>query len=377
MRALRLASAALALGAGAARAQDSVFGIRGLGVPGRPVSARSSSGGGGFAVFDAQAGLNPAALSAFRGVAGWAVGAPSRRTFEGAAGDATLTSTRFPLFGFATVLGSRLTLGVTISDYLDRNWSVSQTTIDTLRGQEVEIEDVARSAGGVSDMRFAAAWRATDRLAIGLGFHALSGSTRLEARRSFDDDEYADFSDVSVTDFSGLAFSLGAVGSLRPNLTLSGSLRLGHRLKATSDAAGSAEVNLPLELSGGVLFGPAPGVSLAASVLYAGWSRASVDLAAAGSGSARSTLSLGAGLEFESFKSGATRIPVRLGYRWRQLPFPVGGTDLSEQAITGGFGLNLTGGRTTLDLGLERGNRSSGTEKESFITAFVGLTVRP
>jgi hypothetical protein len=368
---------ALALLPGALLADDSVFGIRGLGILGRPVSARSAAAGGAFGLFDAQGGLNPAALSAWRGVAGWGVGVPSRRRFESAAGDATLTSTRFPLFGFATVLGPRLVLGVTISDYLDRNWLVSRTTDTTLRGDSVTIEDEIQSAGGVSDLRLAAAWRASGRLAVGFGLHFLTGSTRLVARRRFDDPAYADFSDVSVTRFSGVGASLGAVASLRPNLTVAGTVRAGSSLRATSDRAGRAEVALPLELSGGVMYGPAPGVLLAVSASHSQWSRANADLVAAGESAARDVWSLGAGLEVASLRRGGARMPARLGYRWRQLPFLIGGEELSERAVSAGFGLNLTGGRTTLDFALERGSRSAAGSRESFTALSVGLTVRP
>lgn len=54
---LLLASAPVVAGA-----QSSQFGVRGLGMPGRPLSASAFGSGGAFGLFDPGSGLNPAAL---------------------------------------------------------------------------------------------------------------------------------------------------------------------------------------------------------------------------------------------------------------------------------------------------------------------------
>mgnify|MGYP001615802013 CR=1 FL=1 len=372
-----LALGALALGARPLAADDSVFGIRGLGILGRPHSAQSASAGGGFALFDPEGGSNPAALARWRGVSGWAVGSASRRRFDSGTGEATLTSTRFPLVGFATVVGQRLYVGVAISDYLDRTWSVSGVDTLTPRGSPVQVTDKSKSIGGVSDLRFAAAYRLSPALAVGAGVHALTGSTRLEVTREFDDATYQGFRDVAVTDFSGFGLSLGAVLTARPNLQVGGTLRINSGLKAKSTSGARATVALPVELGFGAHYTPAPGLVLASSVGYAPWSRAADALGAAGAARARSVWSVGAGVDVEAIRLGSSRIPLRLGYRWRQLPFPVGGAALGEHAFSGGFGLVLAGGRTTLDAGVEKGTRAAGAQSESFTTGFVGITVRP
>lgn len=372
-----LAAGLLALGAGSLAADDSVFGIRGLGILGRPHSAQSAAAGGGFALFDAAGGVNPAALSRWRGVAGWAVGSPSRRRLATAGGEASLTSTRFPLIGFSTVVGQRLYVGVTISDYLDRTWSVRSTLDTTLREDSVQVTDKSKSVGGVSDLRLAAAYRLSPTLAVGAGIHALTGSTRLEVTREFDDAAYQSYRDRAVTDFTGLGFSAGVMATVRRNVVLGGSLRVNSSLRAKSTSGQRANVALPIELGFGANYTPVPGVVVASSVGYATWSRAADDLVAAGEARSRNVWSVGAGVDVEAIRAGATRIPVRLGYRWRQLPFPVSGAALGEHAFSAGFGFNMAGGRTTLDAGLERGTRAAGAQSETFTTGFVGLTVRP
>lgn len=367
----------LTLGASSLAADDSVFGIRGLGILGRPHSAQSAAAGGGFALFDAAGGVNPAALSRWRGVAGWAVGSPSRRRVETTGGEASLTSTRFPVIGFSTVVGQRLIVGVTISDYLDRTWSVRNVDTLTLRGSPVQVTDQSKSVGGMSDLRLATAYRVSPTLALGMGIHALTGSTRLEVTREFEDATYQTYRDLAVTDFSGVGFSAGVLATFRPTLVLGGSLRFNSSLRAKSTSGQRANVALPIELGFGAHYTPVPGVVVASSVGYATWSRAADDLAAAGEARSRNVWSLGAGVDVEMIRAGATRVPLRLGYRWRQLPFPVSGAALGEHAFSAGFGFNMAGGRTTLDAGLERGTRAAGAQSETFTTGFVGLTVRP
>ena len=372
-----MALVSLTAGANPLAADDSVFGIRGLGILGRPQSAQSAAAGGGFALFDAASGMNPAALSRWRGVTGWAVGSPSRRRFDAGTGEISLTSTRFPLVGFSTVIGTKLFVGVTVSDYLDRTWSVSNVDTLTLRGSPVQVTDNSKSIGGVSDLGLAAGYRLTPTLAVGAGVHALTGSTRLEVTREFDDSAYQNFRDLAVTDFSGFGLSVGALFTAVPNLQLAGSLRVNTSLRARNTSGRRATVALPVELGAGAQYILSPGVVVASSVGYATWSRAADDLAASGGERSRSVWSAGAGLDVEAIRLGSSRIPLRLGYRWRQLPFPVNGSALGEHAFSGGFGLNLAGGRTTLDAGVEKGTRSAGSQSESFTTGFVGITVRP
>lgn len=376
-RSTALAACVLLVGAPRATADDSGFGIRGLGILGRQMSGRSASAGGGFGMFDAAGGLNPAALSRWRTIVGWAVSAASRRRLSAGAVDASLTSTRFPSFGFATLLGERLVLGVSIGDYLDRTWSVSREDTVILHGTPVASRELTSSTGGVSDLRLAAAFRLSPAVAIGLGVHSLAGSTRVEVRREFADDAFLDFSDRAITEFSGFGVSVGALAAVRPSLALAASLRLNSDLEASSTSGARAAVALPVEMSLGAQFTPVAGVSGAGSVGYATWSRAADDLADAGEERSRDVWSVQVGLELETSGLGSTRLPLRLGYRWRQLPFPVGGEALGERAFSAGIGLDFAGRRATADLGVERGTRAAGGQSERFTTGFVGLVVRP
>ena len=182
---------------------------------------------------------------------------------------------------------------------------------------------------------------------------------------------------MAVTDFTGMGVSVGVVAAVRPNLGVAASLRAGTKLKATSSAGTRARVSLPLEFAAGARYAPVSGVNLAGTVAYAGWGRAGDDLVAAGEARSRDVWSAGAGLDVERLDLGAVRLPLRLGYRWRQLPFPIDGFRLGEHAIAGGFGFTMAGGRTSVDVGVERGARTAGAQKETFTTGWLGVTVRP
>jgi hypothetical protein len=358
-------------------AADSVFGIRGLGLLGRPLSGRAAATGGAFHLFDAASIGNPSALAQWLGPAGWGVGAASSRRFSNGPTSATLGSTRFPLFGFAVPVGQRMVVGVSVSDYLDRTWSVSTTRDSTLRDSTVTLTDVANSTGGVTDLQLGAAYRINPSFMVGFGIHALAGSTQLSVERGFSDPRFIDYKDVATTAFSGVGVSLGAQGRVSDHLAVAGAVRLNGRLTAKADDGATARIAMPVEFSGGVMFAPVRGVGFAATVGFRTWARSAGDLVAAGQERSRSVWNVAIGSEIDVFNFLGQRVPVRLGYRWRQLPFPVAGSGLSEHAFSGGLGLGLAGGRATLDVGVDVGSRTAGIATEKFTSGFVGVIVRP
>jgi hypothetical protein len=375
-RSAALAAAGLACWAQAAPA-DSVFGIRGLGLLGRPLSARAAATGSAFGLFDAATPLNPATLGLWRVTSGWAVGAATQRRFDDGTASASLGATRFPLFGFASPVGRRLVVAVTVAEYLDRTWAVRDSGVTTLRDSAVSFVDQARSVGGVSDLRLGVAYRASDRLLVGVGLHALAGSTSLSVVRTFSSVAFTTFSDLAVTDFTGTGLSVGAQVRVSRKLAVSGMARVNSRIKAASTAGATVRVGMPYEFAGGVAFSPAVGISFGASAGFQTWSRAADGLAAAGQPRSRDVLNASVGGEVDLLRLGGRTVPVRFGYRWRQLPFSLAGTALGEHALGGGFGLSFAGGRATVDLGFEVGDRAAGVVHERFTAGCVGVIVRP
>lgn len=368
---------ALAVHAPVAAAQDSVFGIRGLGFLALPVSARSAGMGGGYALFDGSSVVSPASLAAWRGAAGWAVGAGSRRSFDAGTGAMSLTSTRFPVFGFAAPIGARLVVGITAADYLNRNWSVTQIDTVTPRDSAVAATDQTRSVGGVTDIRLAAAYRLSSVMALGLGFHVLTGSAQTAVRRDFPTDTaYRSFVQSSEINYSGVGVSVGVFAAPAPRLIIGGSVRLNGRLRAAAPGD-TVRVQLPAEVNGGLYYAPVEGVTLASTVGYASWGAAADDLRAAGQQPSRDVWSVGMGAEVTLLKLGSQAMPLRAGYRWRQLPFPIGTSPLAEHALSAGFSFTAAGGRANVDFALEGGTRTAGALTERFTTALLGVSILP
>jgi hypothetical protein len=366
---------------GRAQAQGSVFGLRGLGWLGRPVSARTAGTGGALDLLDPEMSANPAALARFRSVAGWSTAAPTSRTFTGPSGSADLATVRFPLFGFAAVLPTRTVIGVSISDYLDRTWTITrQDTIQNLRGQKEAFTDAGRSIGGISDMSLGAGYRLTNEFMIGAGFHYYLGSSRLTTQRLFDTTTsgvlYSQLIEESVTDYRGFGAAVGLIATVG-KLDFAASGRLNGRLRSENTSGIVATTQLPSQFAVSARLATVPGVFISGAAEYSGWGAANADLVAANKDGSRNVWALAGGMEVLNSSIFGLRTPIRLGYRYRQLPFLSLGQGIDESAFSGGFGLSFARDRTTLDLAIEHGSRSTGAEKETFSTLFVGLTVRP
>jgi hypothetical protein len=95
--------------------------------------------------------------------------------------------------------------------------------------------------------------------------------------------------------------------------------------------------------------------------------------------------SVGAGAEVSLLRMFGQVMPLRAGFRWRQLPFPVpektvaGTIDaaLTERAVSAGLSFTLAGGRANMDLAVEGGSRTAGTLSEHFTTILIGLSIFP
>src|SRR5437899_3790383 len=94
-------------------AQDSQFGIKGLGTPGRWESVRARSTGGAFAPFDPFSPLTDASLADARRMSASITGGTSWRTLEptGAAQASSLRATRFPALVIAGPVTRRIVVG--------------------------------------------------------------------------------------------------------------------------------------------------------------------------------------------------------------------------------------------------------------------------
>ncbi len=366
MRTTALVCLAL-LVAGHLAAQDSQFGIKGLGTPGKWESVRARTTGGAFAPFDPFSPLTDAALTDARRMSASVSGGTSWRTLEpvGAA-QASLRGTRFPALVIAGPLTNRIVVGGGFATYLDRTFGVRiQDTID-LRGVQEPITDEITSDGAVSDLRLAAAVRLHSRIALGLGLHLLTGSTQVVATRTFaDSTNYHTSTAKDQVAYSGRGGSASLLLDVTRDLRLAGWLRSDTRLRA--DIGGRAITNndLPRTYGAGVLWRAGTQASLAGTVTWGKWSTTAAD------STVHDTFNWSVGAEL-----GALRTPIRFGVRSGQLPFGIGKTP-SEVGYSAGVGRQFSGGRGRLDFGLERLERKGTGLTERVWTFLVGLTVRP
>jgi hypothetical protein len=358
----------LALAAGAATrlpGQGSPFGINGLGVPGRPESAHARATGGAFAMFDPFSALTDVSVVGNGALSASALAAASYVTDDLDGVNATRRNARFPLFQVSGPAWGGVILGGGIATYLDRSYRVSLADTVILNGSQQAVTDVLSSDGGVTDIRIVAA-RRFGALALGVGYHLLSGSSRLLASRTFaDTSQYRSVTQVNEVAFRGSGISGSAMLTFSKSLQISGFARSDTRLRSEINAVSIARNDLPTTLGAGLHWQIAPEAAIAASVTHASWATA-VD------SNAYNTTNWSAGAEFGSF-----RHPIRLGARGGQLPFGPGGQAPREFAVALGTGIVLAQGRGIVDLTLERSRRTGGGLVETSYTALFGVTVRP
>ena len=364
LRRLTLLAGVLLAGARPARAQDSQFGVRGLGTPGRWESVRARTTGGAFAAFDAVSALADAALVDVRVLTATAIGTSSYRSVSSPAGSANLQNGRFPLFTIAGPVSSRLGVGGGFTTYLDDSYDVVTRDSVLLRGVTVPFTDDFASDGGISDIRVAAATRFGPALAVGLGLHAITGSARVTATRRFGDTTtYATVRDSQLVRQTGFGVSASALLTPAPALSIIGFVRSDGRFHTKVNDVSVGEADLPNMVGGAARIVLGPIARVAGSVAWRSWSSAGPD--------AYNTIDWSAGLEL-----GAGGNAVRIGGRGGQLPFGPGGSAPSEWGVAAGLGRTFSGNHGVVDLGIERLVRDGGGLHEAVWTLLFGLTIR-
>lgn len=362
---LALGGAALVAPAVRLAAQDSQFGLRSPGTPGRPESARARATGGAFAAFDAASPLTDAALADLLRITATAQGASSYRHVNLGGVEGNTRATRFPglLLSSPPLVRSRITLAGGFSTYLDRTYRVAIRDSAVLRGVMQRYTDVLASDGAVTDIRIATALRLSPRIAVGVGLHLLSGATRATATRQFDDSAtYLTTLEIADVQHTGIGFSASGSVNLASSLRLALWYRGDSRLTLSVDDQVATRYDLPTGAGGALRWAPSPELRMAGAVAWHSWEDAG----------GRNTLDWSVGIE-----GGSPRLPGRLGIRGGKLPFGPPGVDAKEWAVAGGFGRVFSEGRARVDVTAERLSRTGGDLKESVWSLIVGLTVQP
>lgn len=389
MRLSLLVTAGLLLVTGAVRpaaGQSSQFGSRGLGLPARPYSAHSLGLGGGLALFDAESGVNPAALGALRMLQAGGVSASSWRSSHSPTGNAPGRDTRYPLFQAAGPIATselgvvRLVAGVSLSAYSDRNFSLASRDSLLVRDELLEVRDTLVSLGGLSDLRLGLAWNLSPALTVGGGLHLISGSARIRSVRVLMSDDYHSVTEVAELSYLSYGASFGIQAQVTSRLALAGIARLDTPARMERDTTRIRNLDLPLTLGAGAEFAAHTRLRFAGHLLYRGWGRADATIKELGGIGARNSTEMAGGLEWATTSRSVTRWPLRLGVHHTTLPFPLQSAGQGrETGIAIGTGSHIgLGGRASFNAALERIWRSEGAQfRERAFQLTAGITIRP
>ncbi len=348
---------------GLARAQESQFGITGLGTPGRTESVRARSTGGAFAQFDSLSFLTEASLTTIGSLTATASLNTSNRDLEYPTFNTWLRTTRFPSFTLAGPVAG-IFLGGGFSNYLDRTYSVVTRDSMILRGTMQPYYDQITSDGGVSDVHLGAGFRLGRALSIGFGVHLLPGSTKESATRTFDDTAtFSPVHQIAQVRYEGYGLSVSALLNLGRALSISVYGRDDSHLNQYVGDTLTNSTNLPNTVGAGIMWRPSSKVRFAGSATMTTWGDAI--------STASNTLNWSAGAEI-----GRTS-PVRFGVRGGQLPFGPNGTTPTEWAVSLGTARQFARGHGAFDLGVERLERTGVGLTEQVWSVFFGLSVRP
>ena len=360
-------------------AQSSQFGVRGLGMPGRPLSARAFASGGAFGMFDPESGLNPAALGRLTAMTAGFGALQDFRHVENPAGTESLRETRFPHLTVAgPVRRYPVAVGVSFSNYTSRDFTLATTDTVVLRGVLVPVSDTLASRGGLSDLRLAASYRVQDAWVFGGGFHIITGSNRLRSRRSFADTSYQVATQRSELSYAGVGVSLGVVRNFGPAFSVAATVRSDGKVNVDRDSARVATVDLPYTFGLGLRWRARPSLDLASGVVMKTWSGANSDLLAQGGTGAENTVEVSLGAEYTPDPRRPSRRPIRFGARYGTLPFSlVPGERPHELGLSLGTGIRFAQERAGIDLGVEHVWRSAGDYSERAFLINLGVTVRP
>ena len=352
---------------------------QGLGYPTGQISTRAEGAGGATAEVDPLSMVNPAALG-FIGATTlfFQIEPEYRRVTIGSATDRTTTA-RYPLFSAVLPLGSKWAVGLSSATLLDRTWTTSVDSNVVFGTDTVSSTFLFGSSGSINDLRLGASWAPTAYVRLGLGGHLISGSDRVFVGRTFvQSAAFGNFADSTTLGFDGGAVSAG-IALMVPRLAIaSASFRKGGNLNATRNDTALGSARVPDRLGFSLAYIGAAGTQIAARTSLDKWS--SLNALSQGTSRAVDAWDTSVGADVAGPRLGSWPLMLRIGGRWRTLPYTAGPANdkVKEQSFSGGLGTTLGGGRVLTDVTLLHARRDAGIGiSERAWTLSIGFGIRP
>lgn len=364
----------------AAAAQSSIFDIRGLGIPQPPLSARAVGMGGSVGLLDGMSGTNPSAITSVVGLTAGFNFFQDWRSTTSPGGSGSASDAGMPYVNVVNRVGETpWYFSGSFGSYTDRDFGSLTIDSTVVNGLPVGYRDSLESRGGTTDFRLAVAYRQSKNLALGFGFHFITGSNRFFLSRTFSDSIFAPVRQRAELAYNAIGISVGAVYHPIEKLLLAGVIRHDGTMDVSRDSLPAYNFALPWSVAAGAQYQLSRTASIDAQVAYTGWSAANDELVAEGGIGAENTVRASLGAELPTSTAQPGMFPVRVGVRAAQLPFPLApGQQPTEFAVTGGTGVRFAKGHGAIDLALERVWRQAdgGFSERAWIVTF-GLTLKP
>jgi hypothetical protein len=373
----RLAAASLALLAASSVAAQGTLSTQGFGYPTGQLAARARAMGGGLADLDPLSPLNPAAIGILGRPGVYVEYAPEWRRVTTATGSDASDLSRFPVLAANIAVGTNWMIGVASSTLLDRSWETRNALAIGTPPDTATAIAAFRASGAMNDVRLSVAYRARETLSLGVGVHALTGESRTERQLIVPDSaQFIPALERRSFGYSGNGVSLGATWRPQPTLGIGVSARTGGSVSAESNDTTLSTADYPTRWGASVEFTGIRGIALAGRLGWVGWSNLeSLSLTGA---PVRDAWEYGVGLEGRGPSLFGVDPALRIGYRTHDLPYGLpDGSEVSENAISGGFGLPVARGRGMVDLTLERLIRDApGGVRERAWSVGLGMLLR-
>lgn len=348
----------------------------GFGYPSGQLSTRSLGTGGATGEIDPLSVSNPASIAYFGGSVLYFQVEPEYRTLHVGNASEHTSIARYPLVVASIPMFDNVMLGLSFSSLLDRSFETNTRGLQKIGDTTIAATNTFKSDGAIGDVRVAMAWSAQPWLRLGVSAHAIAGDNRVRNSQTFDDStRFAKLVDTATVGYTGNAYTAGfeLTGF---DFSVAGSYRKGGPLSLKRGDTTLSNAHVPDRVAVSAAYLGVRGTTLAFRTAKDSWS----NMAGLGSPNVKITdaWDTSVGADVLGPRVGERNVQLRVGARWRTLPFGLATTSISEKSYSFGVGTQMARGRAALDLAGIHATREAGPNlSETSFTFSLGVTVRP